>query len=549
MEFSFQLLPLPYLRLLRGVICRDQGELRICQGLLEVLYKHERTVREEWSPCRVFGGLQVANVAYETGSRILNNVLQYDVLVESIRNLVEFINLFTSLNAFDVTVEISVQVKNFIEALSGVANSIEIANGLSRFPWEVIAEELVMKARSRSSDEPQLNTFTIDDIPKLEDITRVRFLRRDPGSSCKRYAGLRASTDEKLLIRLKQRNVKYSEEKAIASVMFGMPCVEYVSFFCTQQAHVFLQRGPEGPLLSDLFSPKSKFRCSELLEAVNALVNAVSALHALGVIHRDVRPDSVYYHNNNIRFANVEHARVCIGNYIRNKEWISTFFVRTSMEFYTEDYNRWSLLSRREFQAPEILSGRAYGRAVDWWAVGVSLFKMACGHLPFREGNESTILRQRILSDEVKWEPRFRRRKTQFRDFVLGLLMKDPTQRLGSKDYREILYHKVFKLRKSKSRNLRKSKKEDYKPFDEQASVRSEKETRLRELKEVGSLVMVPRETFVSLQWRGQSVEALTMVKSAKLGSKTVHSLDSRLSTSSKSTLKKRPKELAGRTI
>lgn len=101
------------------------------------------------------------------------------------------------------------------------------------------------------------------------------------------------------------------------------------------------------------------------------------------------------------KFANVEHARVCIGNYIRNKEWISTFFVRTSMEFYTEDYNRWSLLSRREFQAPEILSGRAYGRAVDWWAVGVSLFKMACGHLPFREGNESTILRQRILSDEV----------------------------------------------------------------------------------------------------------------------------------------------------
>lgn len=74
-----------------------------------------------------------------------NNVLQYDVLVESIRNLVEFINLFTSLNAFDVTVEISVQVKNFIEALSGVANSIEIANGLSRFPWEVIAQELVMK--------------------------------------------------------------------------------------------------------------------------------------------------------------------------------------------------------------------------------------------------------------------------------------------------------------------------------------------------------------------------------------------------------------------
>lgn len=102
-----------------------------------------------------------------------------------------------------------------------------------------------------------------------------------------------------------------------------------------------------------------------------------------------------------LKFANVEHARVCIGNFVQKQEWLSTFFVRTAMEFYSDDESRWSLKTRSQYQAPEILSGRAYGRAADWWSVGVTLFKMACGRLPFRESNDEELMKQRILHDEV----------------------------------------------------------------------------------------------------------------------------------------------------
>ncbi|OQR75119.1 Down syndrome cell adhesion molecule protein Dscam2-like [Tropilaelaps mercedesae] len=517
MEFTFQLVSLPHLAQLQGVLCADQVELRICQSLLEIIYKRERSRRIDWSPCRVFSGLQVANVAYETGSRIMNNVLHYEVLVESIRNLVEFITVFQMLRAVDVTIGVSIQVKNYILSLAGVANAIELSKGLSRFPWEMVAEELVTKARSIRLKEPQLTVFTPADLPKLHSVVRVRALKPDISSTYQRFRAIRAeSSEEKLLIRVRNRNEDYSEEKAIASVLTGMPCVEYHAFFCTKRAHVFVQRGPEGPLLSEVFSHKRKFRCSELVDTANAIVNAVSALHALGVIHRNVRPDCMYYYDRNVKFANVEHARVCIGNYIRNREWLPTFFVRTSMEFYADDEFRWSLKTRREFQAPEIVAGRPYGRAADWWAVGVTLFKMACGHLPFREGNNVSSLIQRILSDEIKWEPRFQKKKAPFKDFVLSLLMKDPSQRLGSKDYRDILHHKVFKPQRKKKKSLRmfgpKSRqtheKENYKAFDAVLRSTEEKSDQIKTLEELGPPVTLACETFVSLQWRGYPIDA-----------------------------------------
>ena len=36
-----------------------------------------------------------------------------------------------------------------------------------------------------------------------------------------------------------------------------------------------------------------------------------------------------------------------------------------------------------EYLAPEVLEDNDYGRAVDWWGVGVVMYEMMCGRLPF----------------------------------------------------------------------------------------------------------------------------------------------------------------------
>lgn len=48
----------------------------------------------------------------------------------------------------------------------------------------------------------------------------------------------------------------------------------------------------------------------------------------------------------------------------------------------------------------QILQEMLYGPAVDWWAMGVLLYEMLCGHAPFEAENEDDLF-EAILNDEV----------------------------------------------------------------------------------------------------------------------------------------------------
>lgn len=49
-----------------------------------------------------------------------------------------------------------------------------------------------------------------------------------------------------------------------------------------------------------------------------------------------------------------------------------------------------------EYLAPELLLDNDYGRSVDWWSLGVVMYEMMCGRLPFYS-NEHEILFELIL--------------------------------------------------------------------------------------------------------------------------------------------------------
>ena len=95
-----------------------------------------------------------------------------------------------------------------------------------------------------------------------------------------------------------------------------------------------------------------------------------------------------------------------------------------------------------EYLAPEVLEDNHYGRAVDWWGLGVVMYEMMCGRLPFYN-RDHDVLFELILMEEVKFP---RTLSQESKDLLSGLLAKDPHKRLGGgpEDAKEIMSHPFF---------------------------------------------------------------------------------------------------------
>lgn len=95
-----------------------------------------------------------------------------------------------------------------------------------------------------------------------------------------------------------------------------------------------------------------------------------------------------------------------------------------------------------EYLAPEVLEDNDYGREVDWWSLGIVMYEMMCGRLPFYS-RDHEILFEMILVEEVKFP---RHLSEPARTLLSGLLTKEPKRRIGSseKDAREVMAHPFF---------------------------------------------------------------------------------------------------------
>uniref|UniRef100_A0A1I7YWD2 non-specific serine/threonine protein kinase n=1 Tax=Steinernema glaseri TaxID=37863 RepID=A0A1I7YWD2_9BILA len=80
-----------------------------------------------------------------------------------------------------------------------------------------------------------------------------------------------------------------------------------------------------------------------------------------------------------------------------------------------------------EYLAPEVLEDNDYGRAVDWWGVGVVMYEMMCGRLPFYSKDHDKLF-EMILGSTLRFPNKL---SPEARILLSGLLVKDPNLRLG----------------------------------------------------------------------------------------------------------------------
>uniref|UniRef100_T1JL53 non-specific serine/threonine protein kinase n=1 Tax=Strigamia maritima TaxID=126957 RepID=T1JL53_STRMM len=151
------------------------------------------------------------------------------------------------------------------------------------------------------------------------------------------------------------------------------------------------------------------------------IISALSYLHEQGIIYRDLKLENLLLDKD---------GHIKIADFGLCKEYIA--YGDTTKTF----------CGTPEYLAPEVLDDNDYGRAVDWWGLGVVTYEMMCGRLPFFN-NDHDVLFEMILLTEVKFP---RTISPEAKDILSKLLIKDPTKRLGGgpDDAKEIMMHPFF---------------------------------------------------------------------------------------------------------
>uniref|UniRef100_A0A8C9TE27 non-specific serine/threonine protein kinase n=1 Tax=Scleropages formosus TaxID=113540 RepID=A0A8C9TE27_SCLFO len=151
------------------------------------------------------------------------------------------------------------------------------------------------------------------------------------------------------------------------------------------------------------------------------IVSALEYLHSRNVVYRDLKLENLMLDKD---------GHIKITDFGLCKEGI------------TDGATMKTFCGTPEYLAPEVLEDNDYGRAVDWWGLGVVMYEMMCGRLPFYNQDHERLF-ELILMEEIRFP---RNLSPEAKALLAGLLKKDPKQRLGGgpQDAKEVMSHKFF---------------------------------------------------------------------------------------------------------
>jgi cGMP-dependent protein kinase len=264
---------------------------------------------------------------------------------------------------------------------------------------QVNLEELVaIKTISRNA---RLNIFLVCD-PKTEILYILKMIAKQNNGSLSD-----AMREKDILLRLRHPFIV-----SLHKVFEDESSVYSLTTFVT------------GIEMSDVIKNVKTFDNKTTRFYIGSLILALEYLHSKGVVHRDLRPDQMMVDGNGF---------VALVDFSSAKQ-ISECRDRTN-----------TITGMPHYMAPEVLLGKGYGYIVDLWSLGVIMYELMCGEVPFGEDEIDPVkIYHLILNSKHQFPPSFNIRKNYGAINLMNILLnKVPEARLCG-DYAYLKSHAWF---------------------------------------------------------------------------------------------------------
>ncbi|XP_065728079.1 ribosomal protein S6 kinase alpha-5 isoform X7 [Phocoena phocoena] len=229
-------------------------------------------------------------------------------------------------------------------------------------------------------------------------------------------------SNQAFAVKIISKRLEANTQKEITALKLceGHPNIVKLHEVFHDQLHTFLvMELLNGGELFERIKRKKHFSETEASYIMRKLVSAVSHMHDVGVVHRDLKPENLLFTDEN---DNLEIKVIDFG-FARLKP-------PDNQPLKTPCFTL-------HYAAPELLNHNGYDESCDLWSLGVILYTMLSGQVPFQSHDKSLTctsaveIMKKIKKGDFSFEGEAWKNVSQeAKDLIQGLLTVDPNKRL-----------------------------------------------------------------------------------------------------------------------
>lgn len=186
-------------------------------------------------------------------------------------------------------------------------------------------------------------------------------------------------------------------------------CMRLLEVIDTPKQIFLMMEFLDGGELFDYIVEKHRLTEQEACEIFSQIIDGVQYLHDNHIIHRDLKPENLLMQRHSDGSFLIKVADYGLSNLVETSSLLST------------------ACGSPCYAAPEMIAGKKYdGTKSDTWSLGVVLFALVAGYLPF-EDNDTPKLYRKILNAEYKCPSSL---STEAKDLLSQILEVNPSKRV-----------------------------------------------------------------------------------------------------------------------